>query len=155
MSSNTLAEPSAAAEEVAPPRLVPGRHLGQRTAAVVVLVLLGFAVNSVVRNEAFQWDVVGAYFTPTAVLRGLWLTLWLTGVVMALGFALGTLLAAARLSANPVLRGVSWGYVPRIVDQVIPLLMVATLWYVIVTSVLGVGQYYVEKYYARGAEHTR
>jgi polar amino acid transport system permease protein len=283
MSSETLAkQPAAAAEEAAPPRIVPHHRWGQWAAAVVVLALLGFALTSVVRNEAFQWDVVGEYFTSTAVLRGLWLTLWLTAVVMALGFALGTLLAAARLSANPVLKGVSWGYVwlfrsvPILVQllfwfnigalypyilgvktvnlfgpvtvavvgltlheaayaaevvrggilsvdrgqteaaqalglsrwqrwwrivlpqamrsivppaanmligtlkgtsivsviavqdllysaqliyhrtyQVIPLLMVATLWYVIVTSVLSVGQYYVEKYYARGAERTR
>ncbi|MFF3908985.1 amino acid ABC transporter permease [Streptomyces sp. NPDC001848] len=281
MSSETLAKPAAAAEEAVPPRLVPRRHLGQWVAALVVLVLLGFALTSIVRNEAFQWDVVGAYFTSTAVLRGLWLTLWLTAVVMGLGFALGTLLAAARMSANPVLKSVSWGYVwlfrsvPILVQllfwfnigalypyilgvktvnlfgpvtvavvgltlheaayaaevvrggmlsvdrgqieaaqalglsrwqrwwrivlpqamrsivppaanmligtlkgtsivsviavqdllysaqliyhrtyQVIPLLMVATLWYVIVTSVLSVGQYYVEKYYARGAERT-
>ncbi|UXY18951.1 amino acid ABC transporter permease [Streptomyces cynarae] len=282
MSSETLAKPAAAAEEAAPPRLVPRRHLGQWAAALVVLVLLGFALSSIMRNEAFQWDVVGAYFTSTAVLRGLWLTLWLTAVVMGLGFALGTLLAAARLSANPVLKSVSWGYVwlfrsvpilvqllfwfnigalyPHILGvktvnlfgpvtvavvgltlheaayaaevvrggilsvdrgqieaaqalglsrwqrwwrivlpqamrsivppaanmligtlkgtsivsviavqdllysaqliyhrtyQVIPLLMVATLWYVIVTSVLSVGQYYVERHYARGAERTR
>jgi polar amino acid transport system permease protein len=32
---------------------------------------------------------------------------------------------------------------------------VATLWYIIVTSVLGVGQHYVEKHYARGSERTR
>ena len=34
--------------------------------------------------------------------------------------------------------------------QVIPLLLVATLWYVILTTVLSIGQYYVERYYARG-----
>jgi polar amino acid transport system permease protein len=28
--------------------------------------------------------------------------------------------------------------------------MVATLWYIAVTSVLSAGQYYVERYYARG-----
>ncbi len=39
--------------------------------------------------------------------------------------------------------------------QVIPLLMVATIWYTVVTSVLGLGQYYVEKHYARGSERTR
>ncbi|MEV6026475.1 amino acid ABC transporter permease [Streptomyces sp. NPDC052036] len=282
MSSDTLAEPAAAAEEAALAHIVPRRRPGQWAAALVVLVLLGLAVVSVVRNQAFQWDVVGDYFTSTAVLRGLWLTLWLTAVVMTLGFALGTLLAAARLSANPVLRGVSWGYVwlfrsvpilvqllfwfnigalyPHILGvrtvnlfapvtvavvgltlheaayaaevvrggilsvdrgqfeaaqalglstllrwrrivlpqamrsivpaaanmligtlkgtsivsviavqdllysaqlvyhrtyQVIPLLMVATLWYVLVTSVLSVGQHYVEKYYARGAERAR
>ncbi|MFI5042085.1 MAG: amino acid ABC transporter permease [Acidimicrobiales bacterium] len=35
--------------------------------------------------------------------------------------------------------------------QVIPLLMVASLWYLLMTSVLTVGQYYVERYFARGA----
>jgi polar amino acid transport system permease protein len=271
-----------APHEAEPLLIVPRRRPGQWAAALVVLVLLGLAVNSVARNKAFQWDVVGDYFTSASVLRGLWLTLWLTALVMVLGFALGTLLAAFRLSANPVLRAVSWGYVwlfrsmpilvqllfwfnigalyPQILGvktvnllgpvtvaivgltlheaayaaevvrggilsvdrgqieaaqalglsrlrrwskivlpqamrsivppagnmligtlkgtsivsviavqdllysvqlvyhrtyQVIPLLMVATLWYVIVTSVLSVGQYYVEKYYARGAENRR
>lgn len=35
--------------------------------------------------------------------------------------------------------------------QVIPLLMVATLWYIAVTTVLSVGQFHVERHYARGA----
>jgi polar amino acid transport system permease protein len=35
--------------------------------------------------------------------------------------------------------------------QVIPLLLVATLWYIAVTTVLSVGQFYVERHYARGA----
>ncbi|WP_327322671.1 amino acid ABC transporter permease [Streptomyces sp. NBC_01210] len=264
------------------PRIVPVRRTGQWAAAVVVLLLLAGAVSSVVRNEAFQWDVVGDYFTSTSVLRGLGLTLWLTGVVMVLGFALGTLLAVMRLSANPVLRNVSWGYIwllrstpilvqllfwfnigalyPQILGvrtvnllgpvtiaiigltlheaayaaevvrggilsvergqieaaeslglgrrrrlrrivlpqamrsivppagnmligtlkgtsivsviavqdllhsvqlvyhrtyQVVPLLLVATLWYVVVTSLLSVGQHYVEKYYARGTAGAR
>jgi polar amino acid transport system permease protein len=36
--------------------------------------------------------------------------------------------------------------------QVIPLLMVATLWYIAVTTVLSAGQFYVERYYARGSD---
>ncbi len=35
--------------------------------------------------------------------------------------------------------------------QTIPLLMVASLWYLLLTSVLTVGQYYLERYFARGA----
>jgi polar amino acid transport system permease protein len=35
--------------------------------------------------------------------------------------------------------------------QTVPLLMVASLWYLIVTSVLTVGQYYVERRYSRGS----
>ncbi|UZJ32045.1 amino acid ABC transporter permease [Streptomyces endophytica] len=99
------------APDPAAPRIVPRRRTGRRAAAAVVLALLALALVSVVRNDAFQWDVVADYFLTTAVLRGLGLTLWLTVAVMVLGFALGTLLAAMRLSDNPVLRGVSWGYV--------------------------------------------
>ncbi|MEU3053791.1 amino acid ABC transporter permease [Streptomyces griseus] len=106
-SSTTLAKD--AADVV--PRIVPVRRTGRWAAAVVVLVLLALALNSVIRNDAFQWDVVLSYFATVPVLRGLWLTLWLTAVVMVLGFALGALLAVLRLSGNPVLQAVSWGYV--------------------------------------------
>jgi polar amino acid transport system permease protein len=33
----------------------------------------------------------------------------------------------------------------------IPLLMVASIWYAAMTSVLYIGQYYLERYYARGS----
>ncbi|MGP3635982.1 amino acid ABC transporter permease [Streptomyces sp. 24-1644] len=92
-------------------RIVPVRRTGQWAAAAAVLVLLALALSSVVRNDAFQWEVVGAYLTTDSVLRGLGLTLWLTALVMVLGFALGTLLAVLRLSGNHVLKAVSWGYV--------------------------------------------
>ncbi|MFE5245357.1 MULTISPECIES: amino acid ABC transporter permease [unclassified Streptomyces] len=93
------------------PRIVPVRRTGRWAAAVAVLVLLAGALVSVVRNDAFQWDVVGTYLTTGSVLRGLGLTLWLTALVMVLGFAIGTLLAVFRLSGNPVLQAVSWGYI--------------------------------------------
>ncbi|SED69943.1 amino acid ABC transporter permease [Streptomyces sp. TLI_105] len=282
MSATLVKTPPAAPPAEPPPRVVPARRTGQWTAAAAVLVLLALALVSVVRNKAFQWDVVAEYFTSASVLRGLGLTLWLTALVMALGFALGTLLAVLRLSANPVLRAVSWGYIwlfrstpilvqllfwfnigvlyPQILGvntvnllgpvsvavigltlheaayaaevvrggilsvdrgqieaaqslglgrgrrlsrivlpqamraivppagnmligtlkgtsivsviavqdllystqlvyhrtyEIIPLLLVATLWYVAVTSVLGIGQYYVERHYARGTAGAR
>jgi polar amino acid transport system permease protein len=37
----------------------------------------------------------------------------------------------------------------------IPLLLTASLWYLIVTTVLSIGQYYVERYFGRGASHNR
>ncbi|MCU1436536.1 MAG: amino acid transporter permease [Pseudarthrobacter sp.] len=36
-------------------------------------------------------------------------------------------------------------------QQVLPLLLVATLWYVVITSVLSVFQYYIERHYSKGA----
>ncbi|MEY9774737.1 amino acid ABC transporter permease [Arthrobacter sp. MW3 TE3886] len=39
-------------------------------------------------------------------------------------------------------------------QQVLPLLLVATLWYVVITSVLSVFQYYIERHYSKGAVRT-
>lgn len=39
--------------------------------------------------------------------------------------------------------------------EVIPLLLVATLWYLAMTSILSIGQYYVECYFGRGTQATR
>ncbi len=36
-------------------------------------------------------------------------------------------------------------------QQVLPLLLVATLWYVVITSVLSIFQYYVERHFSKGA----
>jgi polar amino acid transport system permease protein len=38
--------------------------------------------------------------------------------------------------------------------QVIPLLIAASIWYLAVTSVLSIGQYYIERYFARGSAHS-
>ncbi|MEE1802089.1 amino acid ABC transporter permease [Streptomyces sp. JV176] len=38
--------------------------------------------------------------------------------------------------------------------RVVPLLMVATVWYILLTTLLSVLQYYVERHFARGAERT-
>ncbi|WP_217208079.1 amino acid ABC transporter permease [Streptomyces sp. AC550_RSS872] len=109
------------------PRIVPRRHAGRWLTAAVALLLFAMVLNSVVRNEAFQWGVVGRYFTTAAVLDGLLLSLWLTAVVMVLGFLLGTALAVMRLSANPVLRTLSWGYVW--VFRSTPLLVQLLFWF--------------------------
>ena len=39
-------------------------------------------------------------------------------------------------------------------QQVLPLLLVATLWYIAITSVLSVFQYYIERHYSKGAVRT-
>ncbi|WP_435282921.1 amino acid ABC transporter permease [Streptomyces koelreuteriae] len=110
-----------------PPRIVPRRRVGRLLSAAVALLAFAMVVNSVVRNRAFQWDMVGLYFTSGAVLDGLLLTLWLTGVVMVLGFLLGIPLAVMRLSDNPVLATLSWGFVW--VFRSTPLLVQLLFWF--------------------------
>lgn len=119
--------PSAPPSSGDEPRIVPRRHFGRWFAAAAALLVFAMVVNSVVRNRAFQWDVVGAYFTTGAVLDGLGLTLWLTGAVMVIGFLLGTLLAVMRLSADAVLRTLSWGYVW--IFRSTPLLVQLLFWF--------------------------
>ncbi|WP_184596130.1 amino acid ABC transporter permease [Streptomyces violarus] len=109
------------------PRIVPRRRVGRLLSAAVALLLFAMVVNSVVRNRAFQWEVVGQYFTSAAVLDGLLLTLWLTGVVMVLGFLLGIPLAVMRLSDNPVLATLSWGFVW--IFRSTPLLVQLLFWF--------------------------
>ncbi|MFD9369971.1 amino acid ABC transporter permease [Streptomyces sp. NPDC060020] len=109
------------------PPIVPRRRIGLRLSAAAALLVFAMVLVSVVRNDAFQWDVVGRYFTTTAVLDGLLLTLWLTGAVMVLGFLFGTVLAVMRLSANPVLRTLSWGYVW--IFRSTPLLVQLLFWF--------------------------
>ncbi|NEB95288.1 amino acid ABC transporter permease [Streptomyces bauhiniae] len=130
VTSPSLLKPPAAAppsDGTELPRIVPRRHLGRWIAAAVALLVLAMVLNSVVRNDAFQWQVVGQYFTTAAVLDGLLLTLWLTAAVMVLAFALGTGIAVLRLSANPVLRTLSWGYVW--IFRSTPLLVQLLFWF--------------------------
>ncbi|MET1073364.1 MAG: ABC transporter permease subunit, partial [Umezawaea sp.] len=107
--------------------VVPLRRPGRWISAVLVLVMLAAAVRSVVTNDAFQWGVVAEYFTADVVLRGLGMTLWLTVLTLVLGFALGTALAVLRLSGNPVLVGVSWGYVW--IFRSVPMLVQLLFWF--------------------------
>ncbi|MEZ7156830.1 amino acid ABC transporter permease [Streptomyces sp. MAD19A] len=109
------------------PRIVPRRNVGRWITAGLALLLFAMVLNSVVRNDAFQWSVVGRYFTTSAVLDGLLLSLWLTAVVMVLGFLTGTVLAVMRLSGNPVLRTLSWGYIW--IFRSTPLLVQLLFWF--------------------------
>jgi polar amino acid transport system permease protein len=39
--------------------------------------------------------------------------------------------------------------------DIMPLLIVASLWYIVVTTILSIGQFYLERYYARGSLRTQ
>jgi polar amino acid transport system permease protein len=108
-------------------RLVAARRPGRWVSALVLLVLFAMLVNTLITNGRFQWGVVGSYFLSGSILRGLVLTLWMTAAVMVCGFLLGVALAAMRLSANPVLRTISFGYVWLV--RSVPPLVQLLFWY--------------------------
>ncbi|HEX6341339.1 amino acid ABC transporter permease [Umezawaea sp.] len=127
MSVSTDLVPPPTARTAPAAGVVPLRRPGRWISAAVVLVVLAAVVRSVITNDAFQWGVVAEYLTAEVVLRGLGLTLWLTVLTLVLGFALGTLLAVARLSGNPVLAAVSWGYVW--IFRSVPMLVQLLFWF--------------------------
>ncbi|MBJ7453596.1 MAG: amino acid ABC transporter permease [Blastococcus sp.] len=108
-------------------RVVPARHPGRWVATAVVAVLLAMALNSLITNPRWEWDVVGAYLTEESIVRGVWTTVQLTLITAVLGFALGTVLALMRLSRSPLLQAVSWGY--TWVFRSVPLILQLLLWY--------------------------
>jgi polar amino acid transport system permease protein len=100
--------------EAAPPdeiEAIPVRHPGRWVAAAIIFVLLAAIAKSIATNPRFEWGIVWQYLFTSRVLHGLLLTLELTAASMAIGIALGILLAVMRLSPNPLVSGASWLYI--------------------------------------------
>jgi polar amino acid transport system permease protein len=102
-------------------RAVPVRHPGRWVAVALILVATAMFAHMLVTNEAFRWSfMVDNMFRPP-IIEGLRGTIVLTVSSMVIGVVLGISIAIMRLSTNPVLRGISWGYtwffraVPRLV----------------------------------------
>lgn len=107
--------------------VVPARHPWRWAATAAVAVLLAMAVNALVTNDAWDWPVVGQYLFAPSILRAVLLTLQLTVLGIVIGFLLGTVLAVMRLSANPLLRSVSWTYIW--IFRSVPLILQLLFWY--------------------------
>ncbi|MEV6599538.1 amino acid ABC transporter permease [Actinoplanes sp. NPDC051346] len=114
-------------------KAVPVRHPGRWLAIGVIAVLAAMFIHMLVTNDQFRWSFIftsympgknGAMFTGP-VLEGLRGTILLTITSMAIGVGLGIVIAVMRLSDNPILRGVAFGYtwffraVPRLVLAVL------------------------------------
>ena len=108
-------------------RAVPVRRPGRWIAGAVVLVLAAAVIRSVVTNGRFEWSVVGDYLFDSRILHGAVVTIELTVIAMAIGIALGVLLAVMRLSPNPLVSGASWFYIWFFRGT--PLLVQLLFWY--------------------------
>ncbi len=98
---------------------------------IIAWVLVGaFALQSLLLlagNSNFEWPVVAEWFAEISILRGLEVTLGLTIIAMALGTAIGIVLAVARMSSNRLLRGLAGLYIW--VFRGTPLLVQLIFWY--------------------------
>jgi polar amino acid transport system permease protein len=108
-------------ERPEPIRAVPLRHRGRWLAVAVIAVLLAMFVHMLATNDRFQWSFMVHNMFRAPILRGVQTTLILTVVSMAIGIALGIVIAVMRLSDNPILSWSAWLYtwffraVPRLV----------------------------------------
>ncbi|SOD60803.1 amino acid ABC transporter membrane protein, PAAT family [Streptomyces zhaozhouensis] len=107
-------------------RAVPVRHWGRWIGVAVVFALLA-ALFQAFRGADINWDVVGEFLTYDTIIEGAGKTLWITLLSMLLGVVLGVVLAIMRLSGNPVLSGVAWGYIWFFRGT--PVLVQLFLWY--------------------------
>ncbi|MFF9452984.1 amino acid ABC transporter permease [Streptomyces flaveolus] len=101
------ARPPAGPEAI---KAIPVRHPGRYVSAVVVLALLGSVVYAFAQGK-INWGTIPEYFFDDRILDGVWNTLVLTVLSMAIGIAGGILLAVMRLSKNPVTSSVAWFYI--------------------------------------------
>lgn len=104
-------------------RLPIGRYAGIVGCAVVLVPL----TISVATNPRVGWSTVGDYLLSANVVSGLLLTLELTAVAMAIGSALGALLAVMLSSGSALLRTVAAGYVWLF--RGVPLLVQLLIWF--------------------------
>jgi len=115
------------AEQPGELRIISKKYYGRWLSALLVGLVLLAVGHSVINNPRFEWSVIAHSFTETSILQGVWMTLQLTAISVVLGFAGGTLLALMRLSSNPVLVAVSWGYTWFF--RGVPMLVQLFLWY--------------------------
>ena len=116
-----------------PIKAVPVRHPGRWAGIAVIAVLAAMFIHVLVTNDQFRWSFIFTSYEPgkrgvmftEPVLEGLRGTILLTVTSMAIGVVLGVIIAIMRLSDNPILRYVAFGYtwffraVPRLVLAVL------------------------------------
>jgi len=90
---------------------IPLRHPWRWVAAAAVIVAIGLLFNSLWTNENIQKQYIWQFVFDPRILKGVWITLLVTIISMVVATILAIILAIMRMSANPVLRGVSFLYI--------------------------------------------
>lgn len=84
---------------------------GRMVSAIMVTILGAMAINALLTNPNFRWDIVGQYLFHPRIISGILWTLWLTISAMLIGVVLAITMAIMRQSTNPIMKGVAWFYI--------------------------------------------
>lgn len=105
---------------------MPLRRPWRVVSAVVLLLVVALFIESLLTNKNIEYGVIGRYLLDAHILAGVGLTLLLTVLSMLVSTVLAIVIAAMRLSTNPVLSTLSWLYVWLFRGT--PLLVQIVLW---------------------------
>ncbi|HDR9285779.1 ABC transporter permease subunit [Burkholderia multivorans] len=121
-------------------RIVPARHRSSLAGTVLAVALIALALHSILTNPRWGWPVFAEWFLSPPVLSGLARTLVLTLLGAVFGFALGALVAFARLSRSRLLSASAWAFVWlfRSIPLIVLLLILNNLGYLYEHVRLGV-----------------
>lgn len=120
--------------------VVSVRHYGRVTFSVIVTAAVLFVGYALATNPYIDWGTVGTYFTNGAILRGLWVTLQLSVISMAIALVLAVILAVMRISDSRIISSIAWGYVFlfRGIPLIVLLILVGNLGLFVKTIELGI-----------------
>lgn len=99
-------EPSPSHEQLT---VVPLRHPWRWASGVLVLLVVGLVLRAFIQAD-IDYAVMVEYLTAESILIGVYNTLRLLFLAMAMGLVLGVMTAVMRQSPNPVLRWVAAAY---------------------------------------------
>jgi polar amino acid transport system permease protein len=95
--------------DIAQLRHVKPRRYG-RMAAVVVIIIAASLLFRAFAMGRIDWATTGHYLTWPSIMWGLFNTIWMSIACMAVGIVIGVIVAIARESPNPVLKGAAIFY---------------------------------------------
>lgn len=105
---------------------IPLRRPWRWISAGLVLLLTVAFLYSVLTNPNIDFSAIGEFLFDRRILEGVGLTLLITVIAMIVSTVLAVVVAAMRLSSNPVLSTVAWFYVWAFRGT--PLLVQIVLW---------------------------
>ncbi|MCU7820841.1 amino acid ABC transporter permease [Kitasatospora sp. DSM 101779] len=107
--------------------VVPARHPWRWAAGAAALVLVAQFLHGLATNPGWDWPTFRVYFATGTILQAVGTTLRLTFWATLLGFALGAVVAALRLSRSAILQTIGWTYVWAF--RSIPLIVQLVFWF--------------------------
>lgn len=107
--------------------VVPARHPWRWLAGLAALVVVAQFVHGLATNPGWEWDTFSRYLATDTILKSVGVTLQLTAYGTVLGFALGCVVAGARLSGSLILQSISWTYIW--IFRSIPLIVQLVFWF--------------------------